>query len=130
MPLRRALVAGIVLLDMFLSVKAGMQVVGGPELRAFSRERSKIEDRVNSTPGNHLILVRVGPDHNAAAEWIYNRADIDRARIVWARELDDASNARVREYFKNRSVWLVKVDADPIRLTRLADPSETARAIQ
>jgi hypothetical protein len=59
-PVRRALVAAIVLLDLFLSVKAGMQVVGGPELRLYSRSRAQIEDQLNASPGRHLVFVRVG----------------------------------------------------------------------
>ena len=43
-------------------------------------------------------------------EWVYNEADIDQAKIVWAREMDDAQNRKLLEHFSDRTVWLAEVD--------------------
>jgi hypothetical protein len=43
----------------------------------------------------------------------YNRADIDRARVVWARELDPAANSKLLNYYAGRTVWLFEPDATP-----------------
>ena len=42
-------------------------------------------------------------------EWVYNEADIDGAKVVWAREIDSAQNRKLFDYFKDRHVWLVEV---------------------
>src|SRR5262249_7901535 len=52
------------------------------------RDREEIRSRVNALTGTHLVLVRYQPNHDYFAEWVYNDADIDRAKIVWAREMD------------------------------------------
>jgi hypothetical protein len=56
--------------------------------------------------------VRYGGQYSYHQEWVYNEADIDNARVVWAREMDPARNRQLLEYFKNRHAWLLDVDDD------------------
>jgi len=63
-----------------------------------------------------LIMVRYEEDHNLHDEWVYNGADIDTAKVLWARELDPAQNAKLFAYFKDRQVWLVEPDTDNTEL--------------
>lgn len=67
--------------------------------------------------GRHLAIVRYAPEHNIHDEWVYNDADIDAARVVWARELSEDENGRLIEYFKDRRVWLVEPDYVPARVS-------------
>ena len=86
------------------------------------RARAEISARVSSLAGGHLILVRYRPDHNYFAEWVYNDADIDRAKIVWAREMDPARNAALMNYFHGRKAWLLEADLNPPRLSPYPAP--------
>jgi hypothetical protein len=74
--------------------------------------RAVIGERLSHTPGKHLILVRYAEDHNIHDEWVYNGAEIDSAKVLWARDLDAAQNAKLFEYFKDRKIWLVEPDVD------------------
>jgi hypothetical protein len=62
--------------------------------------------------GRHLVIVRYGRKHSPHQEWVYNEADIDRSRVVWAREMDLIRNRALLEYFKDRHAWLLSVDDD------------------
>ncbi|HUA14010.1 MAG TPA: hypothetical protein VMG31_01835 [Verrucomicrobiae bacterium] len=64
---------------------------------------------LRAQPGKQLVLVRyVNHDNDEAIgdEWIYNHADIDGSRIIWARELDEAHDRKLMQYFKDRQIWL------------------------
>jgi uncharacterized membrane protein len=71
--------------------------------------RGRILAQLKEANGRHLVIVRYGPRHLTNEEWVYNEADIDGAKVVWAREMDSAQNRKLFDYFKDRHVWLVEV---------------------
>ena len=73
-------------------------------------ERARIARQLEGTAGRHLVLLRYGPHHEPYTEWVYNRADIDGAKVVWAREMDAERNRALIEYFSGRQVWLLDPD--------------------
>jgi hypothetical protein len=74
---------------------------------------AKLED----IHGRQLAIVRYSSNHNYINEWVYNAADIDQAKVVWAREMDPRSDAVLMQYFKDRRVWLVEPDANPPKIS-------------
>ena len=76
-------------------------------------ERARVLEKLESRPGRHLAIVRYRPNHDYFEEWVYNRSSIDTAQVVWAREMDDASNRELTRYFAGRDIWLVDADATP-----------------
>jgi hypothetical protein len=69
-----------------------------------------------------LVIVRYSPSHNVLLEWVYNSADIDRSKIVWAREVPGTDLAPLLAYFSRRTVWVVEPDVTPALLRPYADP--------
>jgi hypothetical protein len=63
-----------------------------------------------------LVIVGYGPDHDLNQEWVYNAADIDTAKIVWARDMGDRDNQELLQYFRDRKVWRLNADQSPPRL--------------
>jgi hypothetical protein len=80
-------------------------------------KRAGILQRLQQDERLHLVVVRYGPSHLPHHEWVYNGADIDRAKVVWAREMDDEENEKLLKYFRNRCAWLVEADAEHPTLT-------------
>ncbi|HLZ92286.1 MAG TPA: hypothetical protein VKQ28_11260 [Candidatus Acidoferrum sp.] len=88
--------------------------------------RAAIAEKLQHTPGKHLIMVRYDPDsdnHNIHDEWVYNGAEIDDAKVLWARELGPQQNASLFAYFKDRKVWLVTPDTDNTYLEPYSPPN-------
>ncbi len=84
--------------------------------------REKMIARLEEMGGRHLVIVRYRPDHAYDDEWVYNAADIDNAKVVFAREMDAASDRELITYFKDRQVWLLKPDESPVIASRYAGP--------
>ncbi len=80
-------------------------------------ERLEVARRVQTAAKKNLIIVRYSSKHNSLNEWVYNRANIDSAPIVWAHDMDPAKNRELIDYFKDRKVWLLEPDFDQPRLT-------------
>ncbi len=87
----------------------------GPE--HFGVERAGIEARLEQLPGRQLVIVHYSPKHEPLEEWVYNHADIDDSKVVWARDMGALDNQELIRYYKDRTVWLVEPDATPARIT-------------
>jgi len=85
---------------------------GNPE------RRIAIKAELERAPGELLIFVRYAPQHIFQEEWVWNAADIDHARIVWARDLGPEENAKLIAYYPARTALLFEPDSRPMRLTR------------
>lgn len=88
--------------------------------RAYGRwwtARQEISQKLTDLPGKQLVIVRYSRQHAAAEEWVYNRADIDAAEVVWARDVPERHNADLLAYFKDRTVWLLEPDGKFPKLT-------------
>jgi hypothetical protein len=74
--------------------------------------RIAINRQLNSQPGQQLVFVRYGPQHQFH-EWVHNAANIDGSRIVWARDRGPEENQKLLRYYPNRTVWLLEPDVHP-----------------
>ncbi|HKW96265.1 MAG TPA: hypothetical protein VJN43_00960 [Bryobacteraceae bacterium] len=87
--------------------------------------RIAVNRQLAAVPGRQLVFVRYWPRH-LFEEWVHNPADIDSARIVWARDLGASENEKLLRYYPDRTPWLLEPDARPPRLTRYpAEPVAT-----
>ena len=87
----------------------------GPDV--FGKDRLNVERRLQQLPGGQIAIVRYSADHNPQDEWVYNAADIDHSKVIWAREMDPASNNELFQYYGDRKVWLVQPDTKPVSVS-------------
>jgi hypothetical protein len=78
----------------------------------------KALEMVTKVPGNHLILVQYSPDHVDKSDGcVYNAANIDAARVVWAMDIGAAKHRELIDYYQgSRETWLYQPDVDPEKL--------------
>ena len=79
--------------------------------------RIEVNGQLAQVPGELLVFVRYSPQHIFQDEWVYNEADIDRSRIIWARDLGATEDEKLRRYYPDHAVWLLEPDARPPRLS-------------
>ena len=78
--------------------------------------RGAINERLAQAPGKQLVFVRYWPRH-LFDEWIHNAANPDASRVVFAGDLGSEENEKLRQYYPDRTAWLLEPDARPPRLT-------------
>ncbi len=96
--------------------------------------RASVAAKLDAAAGQHLVLVHYSPHHNFHQEWVYNDADIDNSKIVWARDSGPFLNRTLLRHFQGRRVWLVDPDGTPPRVAPypgelIGDPERLSRAM-
>ncbi len=86
-----------------------------PEWPRGNLDRVAVMRELDHRPGQHLVLVRypVRTGHDVDHEWVYNEADIDHAKVVWARDMGEPGNQPLLRYFNDRKVWSLNGDQSP-----------------
>ncbi len=88
-----------------------------------NERRAVVNHQLAQTPGKQLVFVRYRyPGHAFQDEWVYNAADIDGSRVVWARDLGPDEDEKLRVYYPDRAAWLLEPDFRPPRLTKYEPP--------
>lgn len=113
-------VPGLVVVFLTSSVlSAARQLPPDPD--AWNLRRADLAGQLQGMGGKHLVVVRYPKDHLTYREWVNNRADIDGAPVVWARDMGGAGNQDLLDYFRDRSIWLLEVSEDSAVLKPYAD---------
>jgi hypothetical protein len=85
-----------------------------------STGRKGIESQLESLAGQHLVFVRYPNNELPYLEWVYNGADIDAGRIIWAHTLLPEKDARLRARYPDRRAWTADLTRYPeVSLTPL-----------
>jgi hypothetical protein len=56
-------------------------------------------------PGRHLVIVHPKYHDVPGIDFVYNKASIDDAKIVWARDKGYLDNRELINYYPDRQVW-------------------------
>ena len=75
------------------------------------RDRERIIAQLEATPGSHLVIVRYAAAHNPNREWVYNSADPERSKVLWARAMTPELDRALLAHFRDRTAWLLEADS-------------------
>jgi hypothetical protein len=120
-----AVVVGCFAVDAAWVSAAAVHINDARLYMAGNQERATIERRLEQTPGSHLVIVRYTPTHPVYREWVYNRGDIEHAKVIWARDLGRECNENLIGAYAGRSVWLIEPDINPAELKPYSTPALT-----
>jgi len=118
-----------VAMALVLTLRIGAQSLGLPYTQKLNfqswccrvegnQNKARIAAVLDLIPGDHLVFVREKTDEYNLLQWIYNDADIDRSRIVWARDLGPERDAELVRYYAGRTVWMVDPNVEPATLVK------------
>jgi hypothetical protein len=94
----------------------------GPE--QYGTERARIEAGLEQLPAKQLVIVRESAKRETLDQWVYNAADIDDSKVVWAREMNPVDNLELVHYYRDRKVWLVQMDTFPATVSPYPMPAK------
>ena len=119
-PIGVALVRAIIVIACAMIVLRVTAVMAHAQMEAAwprgNLDRAAIAEKLERSDGRHLVIVRYGPRHDVDWEWVYNAADIDGSKVVWARDMGDGDNQELLNYFRDRTVWRLNGDESPPHL--------------
>jgi hypothetical protein len=85
--------------------------------RTSYRSRSGIQRRLEQQSGSHLVFVSYDDDFSVQdGEWVYNPADLNAARVIFAHELGAHKNSELIAAHPGCAVWIVRVSAEQVQL--------------
>ncbi|MBV8898127.1 MAG: hypothetical protein JO051_16550 [Acidobacteriaceae bacterium] len=80
--------------------------------------RIAINRQLAAIPGKLVVMVQYSSHHIFQNEWVWNAADIDSSRIIWARDLGPAENSKLKAYYPDREFLTLQPDLRPPKLER------------
>jgi hypothetical protein len=96
-----------------------------------NRDRAEVLSQLGGYRSGQLVIVHYNSEKRTSnLDWVYNRADLNSAKVLWADDMGPAKNQELIDYFKDRRVWLLYADEQPPKLVPYsevgAQPSLTA----
>lgn len=81
------------------------------------QRRIVVQRELEGIGGPLLVFVRYSTHHIYQNEWVWNAADIDHSRIIYARDLGPEEDKKLIRYYPNRKILLLDPDGDTPQLT-------------
>jgi hypothetical protein len=79
-----------------------------------------LEETALKSPDNYLILMSYDKTYSVHDEVVYNRADLENAKIIWATDLGPEKNQALLEHYRDRKVLVFYLRGGNFKITPLA----------
>jgi hypothetical protein len=84
------------------------------------RQRRSIRQQLDQLPGRQLIFVRYSPDYSIHDEWVYNQADLQQAKVIFAHDLSNERDQSLLAEFPGRQALRLTLGPAEARLAPLS----------
>ncbi len=100
--------------------------MGSPRQTEVNRiaSRQDVFRCLNGVEGKHLVFIHYDDEHPLNQDWVYNAADFDAARLIFANDLGDAKNRELIKRHPDRAPWFLTVSKTAKELARYPSTSE------
>jgi len=105
----RNIVRGLAILFVVSFVQIAVKMATQDRTRWYFQRANLIAD-LGHQPGEDLVIVKYDADHNPNREWVYNGADLDGEKVIFARDMGP-QNQELIDYYKVRKAWVLDADA-------------------
>jgi hypothetical protein len=68
-----------------------------------------IENAANNLPDKYLAIVEYPPKFDNSDELVYNKADMNNSKLIWAYDLGEEKNKTLLNYYSDRKILKIKV---------------------
>ena len=83
----------------------------------FGTQRASVEQELESLSGKQLAFVQYKTTHWPMDQWVYNSADMNQQKVIWANDMGPNQNEQLMAHFRDRKAWLIQVDDSPVEVT-------------
>jgi hypothetical protein len=109
---RMVLPAMMCLATILLIVRVSQRSMAEASSLSPAVQRANLLARLESLAGKHLVLVSYGAEYSIHREWVYNGANIDAEKVVFAHQMGLNRDCELVNYFKDRSIWSLLVERE------------------
>jgi hypothetical protein len=88
------------------TLASAYSILTTPPLFGPARIRAELQGALERLPGKHLVFVNDSAG-KWPIQWVYNGANLEAQRVVWARPMGEPNAQRMMTHFHDRQVWFV-----------------------
>lgn len=78
--------------------------------------RTIVQRAVSEKPGSYLAMVTYDPDYRIHDDVVYNSADLDGSKLIWANDLGEEGNAELLSVYRNRRVIRIRLSNSAVEI--------------
>ena len=83
------------------------------------RQRRSIGHQLDRLPGRQLVFVHYSPDYSIHDEWVYNQADLQEAKVIFAHDLSTERDQALLAEYPGRQALRLLLSPDEATLAPL-----------
>lgn len=81
--------------------------------------KADLEEMVEKLPDRYIALVNYNPNYSFHDEIVFNKADIENAKLIWAHDLGSTKNKPMLRFYNNRKILMISVEGTKIKINPL-----------